>query len=317
MPASPYPRLLGDVGGTNVRFALQEAPGAAPGRVRRYGTEAEPSLAHAVRRYLRDEGLAAVRDACIGMANPVTGDRVQMTNHHWTFSIEATRAELGFERLIVINDFQALALALPALGPHERVQFGGGAPEPGEPLGLIGPGTGLGVSGLVFAGDGRVQIALDGEGGHVSLPAANEEEERAISRLRERFGHVSAERALSGQGLENLLAALGGAPCAAADITARALDGSDALCVRTVAMFCALLGGVAGNLALTLGARGGVYIGGGIVPRLLPLLPGSALRERFEAKGRMAAYLRPIPLYVITADVSPALVGAARALDQA
>jgi len=322
MPASPYPRLLGDVGGTNARFALQESAGGAPQRVRRYATDGYPTLRDAVVQYLSDEKLQGVRWAAIGIANPVTGDRIQMTNHHWSFSIEETRNALGFERLLVLNDFQALALSLPALADADRGQVGGGAPEDGEPLGLIGPGTGLGVSGLLWSADRRTQIALDGEGGHVSLPAATDEEERVIELLRARFGHVSAERVLSGMGLENLHDALGrlqgGAPAlSAADITARALDGSDTLCAKTVSMFCGLLGGVAGNLALTLGARGGVYIGGGIVPRLGAFFAGSAFRERFESKGRMSAYLKPIPTYVIKASVSPALIGAARALDQA
>lgn len=322
MPDTSYPRLLGDVGGTNARFAVQEMAGGPPQRVRTYRCAEHASFADAIRRYLADESLQGVKLAAVGIANPVTGDRIKMTNHHWSFSIEETRALLGFERLLVINDFQALALSLPALAAADREQVGGGAPEDGEPLALLGPGTGLGVSGLLWSADRRSQIALDGEGGHVSLPAATDEEERVIEILRARFGHVSAERALSGQGIENLHHALGqlqgGAPAlSAADITTRALDGSDPLCGKVVAMFCALLGGVAGNLALTLGARGGVYIGGGIVPRLEGLFAASAFRERFESKGRMSTYLRPLPTYVIKAGVSPALIGAARALDQA
>jgi glucokinase len=319
MPASSYPRLLGDIGGTNARFALQEAAGAAPQRVRRFATDDCPTLVDAVRRYLEEAGVPRVALAAIGIANPVTGDRIRMTNHPWTFSIEETRVALGLERLVVVNDFHALALSLPMLSPGDLVQVGGRVPEPGEPLALIGPGTGLGVSGLVVMPDGRARVALDGEGGHVTLCAVNDDEERVVRRLRERFGHVSAERVLSGQGLENLHEALtGGAPAlAAADITARALDGSDTACVKVVDMFCAMLGSIAGNLVLTLGARGGVYVGGGIVPRLGEAFQRSAFRARFEDKGRMAAYLQPIPAYVITAETSPALLGAAQALDQA
>jgi glucokinase len=319
MSAGPYPRLLGDVGGTNARFAVQESPGGAPQRVRTYPTDA-PTFADAIRRYLGDEGLGGVKLGAIGMANPVTGDGVQMTNHPWAFSIEATRVELGFERLLVVNDFHALALALPALRPEEVQQVGGGAPVAGEPLALIGPGTGLGVSGLLRTAGGR-DVAIDGEGGHVTLAAADAEEELVVALLRDRFGHASAERALSGQGLENLYDALSrvrgqAAPLLEApEITARALDGSDGIAERTVAMFCSMLGTVAGNLALTLGARGGVYIGGGIVPRLQEAFAASRFRERFESKGRLAEYLRPIPTYVITAGTSPALSGAARALD--
>ena len=319
MPESSYPRLLGDIGGTNARFALQETPGGAPGRVRRFATDDCPTLVDAVRRYLAQEGVSRVQLAAIGIANPVTGDRIRMTNHPWTFSIEETRVALGLERFVVVNDFHALALSLPLLSPGDLVQVGGHSPERGEPLALIGPGTGLGVSGLVFMPDGHARVALDGEGGHVTQCAVTDDEERVVRRLRERFGHVSAERVLSGQGLENLYEALsGGAPAlAAADITARALDGSDAACAKVVDMFCAMLGSIAGNLVLTLGARGGVFVGGGIVPRLGAAFHRSAFRARFEDKGRMSTYLRPIPAYVITAETSPALLGAAQALDQA
>jgi glucokinase len=320
MPDTSYPRLLGDVGGTNARFGVQEAPGSPPSRVRAYPTDT-PTFAEAVRRYVNDENLHGVRLGAVGIANPVAGDRVRMTNHTWSFSIKELREELGFEQLLVLNDFQALALSLPLLTDNDKQQVGGVAPEPGEPLALIGPGTGLGMSGL-FRTPGGFDLAIDGEGGHATLPAGNDDEERVIAHLRARFGHVSAERALSGTGLEHLYEALReieGLPLHMPDneITARASAGSDPTSVRTVAMFCALLGSVAGNLALTLGARGGVYIGGGIVPKLGSLFVESDFRARFEDKGRMSDYLRPIPVYVIMADVSPALMGAARALETA
>jgi len=190
-----------------------------------------------------------------------------------------------------------------------------------SPIGLVGPGTGLGVSGLLPGGMPGAWVPLQGEGGHVTLAAADAREEAVLRVLRERFGHASAERAVSGMGLEALYAALttldapgSGTALPAAEITARALAGSDARCVEAVALFCSFLGSVAGNLALTLGARGGVYIGGGIVPRLGALFERSAFRERFEAKGRFRDYLAAIPVFVIHASVSPALLGAARAL---
>jgi glucokinase len=311
---------VGDIGGTNARFATCAAPGAPLGAVATYPVKDFGSLEEAVRRYVTEQGGAKPVQAAIGIANPVTGDQVKMTNHNWSFSIDAMRRALGLDRLLVLNDFQALALSLPGLAPDTLEQVGGTAPVAGRPLALIGPGTGLGVAGLVWCPDGRPQ-ALDGEGGHVTLPAETDEELQVAALLRTRFGHASAERAVSGQGLENLHEALDALHgwkqprATAAEITRRALDGSDPACAHVVQMFCALLGCVAGNLALTLGARGGVYLGGGIVPRLGPLFAASPFRERFEAKGRMAEYLRPIPVYVIKAEVSPALVGALRALE--
>jgi glucokinase len=320
-PSDSHPRLLGDVGGTNARFAWVAGAGAAPTHAATYACADHASLQDAFAHYLREQALPAPRWAAIGIANPVTGDRVQMTNHHWTFSIEQMRRQFGLERLLVINDFTALALALPALAPGELRQVGPGAVVPGAPIALIGPGTGLGVSGLLPRADGRGEVPVNGEGGHVTLPALDAVEHAVVEILRRRYGHASAERALSGPGLANLHAALceidGVAPAGldAAAVTAAALAGSDERCVRTIELFLALLGTVAGNLALTLGARGGVYIGGGIVPRLGERIDASAFRSRFEAKGRFADYLREIPTFVVQAAASPALRGAARALD--
>jgi glucokinase len=314
-------RLLGDIGGTNARFAWQASDGAPLQDVVALATADHASVGAAIAHYLAATGRSAPPWCAIGIANPITGDRVQMTNSHWSFSISTLQAELGFERLRVINDFTALALALPDLQPSELRQLGGGAALAGEPVGLVGPGTGLGVSGLLPGATPGSWVPLQGEGGHVTLAAADAREEAVLRVLRERFGHASAERAVSGMGLEALHAALttldapgSSTALPAADITTRALAGSDSRCAEAVALFCSFLGSVAGNLALTLGARGGVYIGGGIVPRLGPLFAGSAFRERFEAKGRFRAYLAQVPVFVIHASVSPALLGAARAL---
>jgi len=244
-----------------------------------------------------------------------------MTNSHWAFSISAMRQALGFERLVVINDFTALALALPDLQVSELRQLGGGAPVPGAPMALIGPGTGLGVSGLI-AGDAPGRwLPLQGEGGHVTLAASTAREAAVLQVLRDEFGHASAERAISGQGLEALYAAVckldavaDFVPLPAAEVSQRALAGHDAQCVEVLDFFCGFLGSVAGNLALTLGAVGGVYIGGGIVPRLGDAFMRSRFRACFEDKGRFRSYLEAIPAYVIHTAVSPALRGAARAL---
>lgn len=321
MDSSTFPRLVGDVGGTNARFAWQSSAGAALTDVATLPCADHPTLEAAMQHYLGRLGQGSPRCAAIGIANPVVGDQVRMTNHHWSFSIEAVRRLLGLDRFLVINDFTALALSLPALASDELRQVGGGQAVPGLPMGLLGPGTGLGVSGLLPARDGQRAIPINGEGGHVTLAAADAQEEAVIRRLRDRFGHASAERALSGPGLVNLYVALcevhglSAQPLQAADVTSRAAAGEDSICVEALDLFFSFLGNVAGNLALSLGARGGVYIGGGIVPRLGAAIDRSRFRERFEAKGRFGSYLKPIPTLVVDARISPALLGAARALD--
>lgn len=316
-----FPRLLGDVGGTHARFGWQDRPGQAPSRLMTLRDDEHPGLAEVIGAYLSAQRLPRPKAACIGIANPVTGDEVRMTNRDWRFSISELGRHLGVERLKVINDFSALAWALPTLAPHERVQVGGLATAPAGawPLALMGPGTGLGVGGLLPQA-GR-WVALAGEGGHVSLAARTDLEWRLLSRLRQRHGHVSAERVLSGQGLSDLYWALSletqeaRTPLSAAQITAAALAHKDPACLACLEIFSGFLGSVAGDLALTLGARGGVYLGGGIVPRLLGWFEGSSFRANFEAKGRFSAYLRDIPVWVIQAGEAPALRGAALALD--
>lgn len=318
-----YPRLLADVGGTNARLAWIASPGAPLQDIATYRGADHESLAAAVRCYLSEHSLPASPRACgIGIANPVTGDEVRMTNHHWSFSISGLKQELALEQLVVVNDFTALALSLPALPAEDLLQIGGGKALAGAPMAVLGAGTGLGVSGLLPSGDGH-DLSLSGEGGHVSLAAQDEREAAVIEWLRKRFGgHVSAERVLSGPGLVNLheaLAALQGQevhPLEPADILDAARAGGAPLCAQVLELFCGFLGSVAGDVALTLGARGGVYIGGGIAPRLLPELQASRFRERFEGKGRMRAYLADIPCLLIRAAVSPALIGASRALDR-
>jgi glucokinase len=325
-----WPRLVADVGGTNARLAWLAAPGAALSHLRQLATADYAGFADAVRAYLRLEGLdgqQTPRQLGMGIANPVTGDRVQMTNCPWQFSQRELAAELGLERLVVVNDFTALALALPVLGEGERRRLGGSAEAViAAPMALLGAGTGLGVSGLIPAGPGR-WVPLSGEGGHVTLAATDAREAAILERLRQRFGHVSAERVLSGSGLVHLYTALAELDGAAvseltpAELTRRGLTEpgsaeSDPRARETLGRFCAWLGHVAGDLALTLGARGGVWIGGGITPRLGQFLDRSSFRARFEAKGRFQTYLAPIPVWLITAETSPALLGAAQALAQ-
>ena len=322
MAQAPYPRLLGDVGGTNARFAWQAQAGSPLTSVAGQRCQDEPTLLASIHRYRQAHNLPAPGSAAIGIANPVTGDRVQMTNHHWSFSIAQLEQDLGVQRLAVINDFTALALSLPTLAGPDLRRIGPGQAVAGAPQALIGPGTGLGVSGLLPSPTGGC-VAIAGEGGHVTLAAADDAEAAVLAWLRNRFGHASAERALSGPGLVNLYRAaahLGGQPAPPLEpweVIDSARAGTCAASRSAVDLFCSFLGSVAGNLALTLGARGGVYIGGGIVPRLLPELEGSRFRQRFEGKGRFQGYLAAIPTWVIDAAESPAFMGASRALDLA
>jgi glucokinase len=317
-------RLLADIGGTNARFALQ-APGGGFADIDVLACRDHDHLGAAMDAYLagaaaRGHATDGLRHAAIAIANPVEGDVVSMTNHHWRFSIAALRAARGLDTLLVVNDFAALAMALPHLNQEGRERIGGadGAAQAGRPIGLIGPGTGLGVSAVVPApGPGGTRwIALAGEGGHATFAPVTRQETMLMEALREEYGHVSAERLLSGPGLEAIHRVLAGERLAAAAITARALDGTSAACRETVDVFCAVLGSVAGNVALTLGATGGMYIGGGIVPRLGPLFHASAFRARFEGKGRLQPWLARVPTWLVT-EPYPALRGVAAMLDAA
>lgn len=313
-------RLLADIGGTNARFAWQEAAGAPIGPSVVLPCAAFAGLAEAMDAALVRLGRRAPRQAAIAIATQVDGDAVRMTNRNWSFSRAALRERFDLQGLVVLNDFTALALALPTLAPHELRPLGGGVAVPGAPVALLGAGTGLGVSGLVPDGRGG-RVPLAGEGGHVTLAPDNEREWRVMQWLAARHGHASAERALSGPGLVDLALALGEfenrqepLPITPAQICAAALAGRDRHCEDALRLFCAWLGSVAGNLALTLGARGGVFLAGGILPRLGDWVAHTELRARFEAKGRFRPWLREIPVRVIVAAESPALRGAALAL---
>ena len=319
--AAPYPRLLGDIGGTNARLGWQTHESAEMSHVQVLLCADHASLLVAVQHYLQQQGLSAPPCAAFGIANPVTGDQVTMTNHHWSFSVKALREDLGLARLLFLNDFTALALSLTQLPEAHKQQIGGGQSVPDAAIGLVGPGTGLGVSGLLPAGSSNRWLPIAGEGGHVSLSAATAAEFAVIQQLQKRYGHVSAERVLSGAGLVDLyhaLCAIQGGPgleiTTPAEVLALAQTAAASTATETLEIFCGFLGSVAGDLALTLGARGGLYIGGGIVPRLGARFAASPFRARFEDKGRFQAYLKEIPTWVIQSPVSPALLGASQAL---
>jgi glucokinase len=319
--AASFPRWLGDIGGTNARFGWQASADAPITHVQVLPCSEHASIVDAARTYLQQQNLPTPDIAAFGIANPVTSDQISMTNHHWKFSITQVREALGLKRLLLLNDFTALALSLIHLPEHQKKQIGEGAAATDAAIGLIGPGTGLGVSGLLPLGYQNKWIPIAGEGGHVTLSATNATEFAVIEHLQKRYGHVSAERVISGAGLVDVYHALcelkdgqGREITTPAEVLERAREVPESAAQQTVELFCGFLGSVAGDLALTLGARGGIYIGGGIVPRLGEQFEQSSFRQRFEAKGRFKNYLQQIPTWVIDSPVSPALHGASQAL---
>jgi len=303
--------LIADIGATNSRCALVAADGQTLS-ARNFRNTEFTALDQLLGAFL-DQAASATHPAraALAVAAPVTGDEVVMTNIGWRFEQPALARRLGLDQLLVLNDFEALAHALPRLDAGDAFPCGAGRAVARTPMAVIGPGSGLGVASTVPADGGWIAVA--GEGGHVSLPAFDETEAAIIAAHADANGHCSAERLLSGPGLVRIhatLTELRGQPSAAltpAEVTARAVAG-EAQAVRCLEIFFAMLGTVAGNLALTVGARGGVFIAGGIVPRLLDAIERSAFRERFVARGRYRDYLDRIPTAVIVAE-QPAFIG--------
>lgn len=324
--ATGLPWLVADVGGTNARFAWVAKGSGRAEHIRKLPVAQYGSPLEAARAYLEGlrselgEAYRAPGRAAIAVATAIKGDIVDLTNSRWRFSRTALERDLGLEKLVVLNDFEALALSLPRLRPEQcRPWPGAAAPGTDAAIAVIGPGTGLGVAAVVPTRAGWTPVAS--EGGHATLAPGDDFESALIARARRRFDHVSAERLLSGIGIPLLHSVvaeelrLPGPELATEDIVAKGLAGGDAACERTLEVFCAFLGSFAGSVALTFGARAGVYIGGGIVPRLGERFFASAFRERFEAKGRFRPYLEAIPTAVIT-DTMAALDGTVYALEQ-
>lgn len=306
--------LLADVGGTQTRVAIGDMK-TGPTRIQIFDNVKFTDLASLFITYFSNIKLEHwPRVGAIAVASPIQGNNVRMTNRNWKFSIKSMRKHLGLKFLHVLNDFTAIAHAIPDIKEKGRIRIGrSGTPQHGYPMGVLGPGTGLGVSALIPAGN--VWYTLESEGGHATLATVTEEEARIVGRLRVWYGHVSAERVLSGPGLVTLYRAIADLEGLVADdkitpdeISRRALLGNDPLASRTLNIFFAMLGTVAGNLALILGARGGVYLAGGILPKVAQALKCSQFRERFTGKGRFCTYLKTIPTYLIL-DPYPALRG--------
>lgn len=314
--------IVADIGGTNARFAVADRRTNALHCVRRYTVADHARFADALAHFLDD----VARDgqwqpmpvaACFALACPIDGDRARFTNSPWQIDRDELRTQLHDANVVLINDFAAVGYAVTDLDASEWVSIRTGEPVSAAPIVVLGPGTGLGVCTVVPVGSG-FQV-LDGEGGHVDFCAVDDTDVQVFEHIRARFGRVSAERVLSGNGIDNIyqaLAAIHDQPSrlrGAAEITAAATTQADALAVETLQLFCRALGSAAGNLALTLGAKGGVYIAGGILPRLVDFLRDSDFSERFLAKGRFERYLAGIPVRLIVKE-DPGLAGAAKKL---
>lgn len=309
--------FIADVGGTNIRLA-QKRDGKLV-EVKKYLCNDFDSIDSVIQYYFDQYPEQVFTAGCVAIACPVTGDWVKMTNHSWQFSIQKLKNTLQLDWLAVINDFDSVAHSLPVLDDNQKVQIGGGAANVRGNIAVFGPGTGLGVSHLTYTQQGWQ--ALDGEGGHVDFAPVDERDITIWNFLRNKYGHASAEEVMSGRGLVQIYQALAenqglqAKYSDAADITARALDGSCALCQDTLAQFCRIMGSFGGNLALNLATTGGVYIGGGIAPRFIDYIKQSDFRARFEAKGRFKDYVASIPVYIIT-EPDHGLIGAAAYLEQ-
>ena len=310
--------LIADIGGTNARFALTEKLSQVPSHALNLVCADYANLTDAVNAYLETVPFAKPSNASFAIATGVTNDALKMTNNKWVFSIEETRIALNLNQLKVINDFTGLALAIPHLTSEHYVQIGEGKIAEKHTKAVIGPGTGLGVSGAIPVNGSW--FPLEGEGGHVSYGPLNEREASVIAMMKDTMEHVSAEALVSGSGVKTLYQSLlrieGKEPknIKPEQISQMAIEGSCPIATEALSMFCSILGSVAGNLALTIGTRGGVYIGGGIIPKNLEYFIASEFRERFEQHGRFTQYLSEIPTFVITAKY-PALMGAAYSLN--
>lgn len=312
--------LVADIGGTHARFALITTESVAHPElthIRLLRCADHPNLDYAIKAYYKDIGIEPKRviAATIAVAGPVTGDRFSMVNNNWAFSQAEIRKTLAYEYFSLINDFTAVAWAIPGLREDEYATIG--AATKGDelaPVGIIGPGSGLGVGGFLRKGEGIVP--LQSEGGHAAFAPGDETELQLLQILMRRYGRVSNERLLSGPGLVNLYQALSeirqqpAKSLTAADITTAALDRSDEICREALRRLCSILGAVAGDLALMLCAKGGIYIAGGIIPRFIHFLSDSEFRQSFEMKGRFREYNATIPTRVILAEF-PGLLGAA------
>ncbi|KQY31208.1 glucokinase [Caulobacter sp. Root1455] len=310
--------LVGDIGGTNARFALVDFDGADPRLIEptSYKGEDYGTAEDAIEHYLAKMGLKHPDQAVVAVAGPIEHGTVHFTNSDWKLSEDSLRRAGGFRTARLINDFTAQALAAPRLAPKDLRQIGPLQTSGEGDVAILGPGTGFGAAGMVRRHG--VETPLTTEGGHIAFAPFDEVEIEVLRILMNRFGRCSIERILSGPGMEDLHMALAEVEGRKADeLTAKEITehgvAGDACCKVTIDRFCAILGSAAGDLALALGARGGVFIAGGIGPRIVDLLEKSEFRSRFESKGRLSDYTKAIPTHVVM-NPHTALIGAAVAM---
>lgn len=309
--------LVADIGGTNARFGIVEKGLIFKEKVLQVRDFNQPH--DAIIKYLAEVN-EEPRQACLAVACPVHKLPIQLTNNHWQFYPARLQQKLKLDKIKIINDFTALALAVPLLKHDEYIKFGSGKVISDKPIGVLGPGTGLGMSGLIYSNN--KWIPLQGEGGHISFAPQTEREIMVVQVLRRELPRISAERILTGIGLQRLYNAIsiinGQASKHLSDreIAKLGINKKDETSIEAMSIFASALGDLAGDLALVLGAFGGIYIGGGIVSKHYKYFINSSLRQRFENKGRFDSYMRDIPTFIIKADLS-ALKGCAVALQSA
>ena len=310
--------LVADVGGTNIRLGIADLSDLSISDIVTYQCADFANIDLAIAQYKQQTG-NEFSHACIDVATAVTGDLVSLTNNHWEFSQKQLAVQFGLSHFSVINDFTAIAMSVPKLPESKKIQIGGGQAQDKKPIAIYGAGTGLGVAHLVHTGD--KWLPIDGEGGHTDFAPIDQDEVNILQQLQKKYARVSAEQLLSGLGLvqiyQSLAAAdkLGAKDYQPADITENAINNTDPLAVKSLQVFCRILGSFGGNLALTVKALGGVYIAGGIVPRFIDYVKESDFRARFDAKGRFSSLVETIPVYVVTED-QPGLIGCAAYLQQ-
>jgi glucokinase len=315
--------LVADIGGTNIRLAITEDNKLSA--ILTYQCAEFPSLIDVIRQYIKEQNLEGESiNACLAIACPTDDDLISMTNLPWKFSQKALKEDLKLNSLTLINDYTAIAMAIPLLTDEQKVKIGGGEASPKKPIAVCGPGTGLGVANLVNIND--QWHCVGGEGGHTDFAPVDDVEIQILQQLKTVKKRVSYEQLLSGYGLEQIYRALVAInsdgvsfsdveKLSAKEISSNAISGDCEICQQALAQFCKVLGSFAGNLTLTTGSLGGSYIAGGIVPRFVDFVQNSDFRERFETKGRMSDLNKQTPTYIIT-ESQPGLLGAAAYLNQ-